>query len=38
MKGLLLKDYFAIKSSMIILLIGFVVFGFGVSFMLHPMF
>ena len=36
MKGLLLKDYFAIKSSMIILLIGFVVFGFGVSFYAPP--
>lgn len=36
MKGLLLKDYFVIKSSMIILLIGFVVFGFGVSFYAPP--
>ncbi|MGO1043235.1 ABC-2 transporter permease [Clostridioides difficile] len=36
MKGLLLKDFFVIKSSTLILLIGFAVFGFGISFYAPP--
>ncbi|MCC0666115.1 ABC-2 transporter permease [Clostridioides sp. ZZV15-6597] len=36
MKGLLLKDYYIIKSSIITLLITFAVIGFGVSFFATP--
>lgn len=32
MKGLLLKDFYTIKSSIISLLITFMVIGFGISF------
>lgn len=36
MKGLLLKDFYTIKSSIISLLITFMVIGFGISFFVVP--
>ena len=36
MKGLLLKDFYTLKSSIITLIITFVVIGFGISFFVVP--